>query len=83
MSTQHSQSTSTPVYTHDCDRCQFLGHFDGADLYFCEQNPSIGPTVLARYGNAGHQYTSGIGQSRHNLWLGEAYRIASNGGLLK
>ena len=46
----------TPLFTHDCDKCQFLGTFKKHDLYFC----AAGPTVVARYGNDGPEYKSGM-----------------------
>lgn len=54
---------STPTYTHDCDACLFLGtmtHKGSAhDLYFCP-NGGPGPTVIARFGDEGHEYGSGL-----------------------
>lgn len=51
-------------YQHDCDECTYLGdvyvsgeHFD---LYFCNQGGLHLPTVIARYGNEGSQYLSGL-----------------------
>jgi hypothetical protein len=46
-----------PKYDHDCDRCQFLGTFDGHDLYYC---PGGGPTIIARYSSDGPDYSSGM-----------------------
>ena len=46
-------------WKHDCDNCKFLGMFKDYDLYFCNQGGNI-PTVIARYGNEGHEYLSGI-----------------------
>jgi len=39
-------------FEHDCDRCLFLGHYDGYDLYACSD------TLIARYGLDG-DYISG------------------------
>lgn len=47
----------TPKFTHDCDRCTFLGTHLGYDVYRCAQ--CTGPTMVARYGNEGSEYTSG------------------------
>ncbi len=52
-----------PMYTHDCERCAYLGFDktdDGAlvDLYFCEQHNL--PTVIARYSSVGSDYVSGV-----------------------
>lgn len=53
----------TANYKHDCDKCVFLGVFHGDervyDGYFCNQN-SIS-TVIARFGDEGSQYLSGLG----------------------
>ena len=51
-------------YEHDgCSGCISLGNLrDGDvwyDLYYCPQNGV--PTVIARYGNEGHEYMSGMG----------------------
>lgn len=46
-------------YQHDCSRCLYLGQFEEYDLYYCEQVIG-GQTVLARYGNEGSEYLSGI-----------------------
>ena len=35
-----------PSFKHDCDKCLFLGHYDGHDLYYCAQQ--LTPTVIAR-----------------------------------
>ena len=45
-------------YTHDCDVCKSLGVMDEFDLYFC---PQVGmPTVIARFGDDGPDYESGL-----------------------
>lgn len=41
------------LFTHDCSTCEFLGTFNSHDLYVCS-----GETVIARYGNKGHEYKS-------------------------
>lgn len=46
---------ATTRYTHDCDKCIFLGTHSRYDLYYCEANP----TVIARYGAEG-DYNSGL-----------------------
>ena len=46
-------------YLHDCSRCRSLGTFHEYDLYACEQFIG-GFTVIARYGNEGCEYTSGL-----------------------
>ena len=63
----------TPMFKHDCSNCVFLGTYAGHvyadndnsrvlhDLYFCPniENPEF-PTVIARYGNKGEEYQSGM-----------------------
>lgn len=58
-----------PVFVHDCQHCTFLGHYYSnlyngqfgsiADLYHCVQGGRL-PTVIARFGNEGDQYLSGL-----------------------
>ena len=51
------------IYIHDCERCTYLGPFqhDGTkyDLYHCMECDKW-PTVVARYGDDGPEYTSGM-----------------------
>lgn len=49
-----------PKFTHDCDKCQFLGTEHGQDLYICAARmiPGMGPSILARFGNNGPDYAS-------------------------
>lgn len=55
-----------PLFTHDCNNCKFLGTYccpdnlKWCDLYFCVQLAGM-PTVIARFGNEGSNYSSGIG----------------------
>ena len=57
-------SENKPQYLHDCNSCQFLGRHEYKklnevyDLYYCEDKD--GYTVLARYGNDGEAYRSGL-----------------------
>ena len=71
-----------PQFKHDCDLCKFLGRdeWDNTpyDLYFCSKR---GPILVARYGNDGPDYVSGL-----NLKLGPlqaAERRAKKAGYLK
>lgn len=52
----------TPKFKHDCDTCRFLGHHYGYDVYVCEGqlSASLGPSIIARYGDEGLEYASGI-----------------------
>lgn len=45
-------------FKHDCDICEFLGHYEGYDLYFCAKRP--GATVIARFDHGGGDYLSGL-----------------------
>lgn len=51
-------------YKHDCNSCISLGVFGDYDLYFCNK---VLKSVLARYGNKGHEYTSGLGSANYAL----------------
>ena len=62
------------TFIHDCKRCVDLGVYidDGIehDLYFCEQFGV--PTVIARYGNSGGDYISGLSKDPGDIPLREA-----------
>lgn len=51
-----------PEYTHDCEKCVFLGRSYSDkktfDVYYCLQG-GFHPTIVARYGNSGPDYYSG------------------------
>jgi len=56
-------AAENPRYEHDCHACTFLGrrvdlHRGEVDLYHCYQLEEL-PTVIARYGDNGPDYTSG------------------------
>lgn len=51
-------STVGPVFKHDCDCCEYLGHYEEHDLYYCKDN--MIPTVSARWSGTGQDYASGI-----------------------
>lgn len=80
-----------PRFTHDCDRCVFLGADEKYDFWFCPSTKSAtGQTVIARYGSEGFEYQSGLeiaqalvksgGNSEHPLV--KALRLAEAQGLL-
>jgi hypothetical protein len=48
-----------PLFTHDSACCTFLGNDEEHDFYFCNKQVG-GETVIARYGNDGPDYISGI-----------------------
>lgn len=54
------------------------------DLYFCQKggNPGLNSTVIARYGDEGHEYKSGVIFHARDPDLGLAYRLARKLGLL-
>lgn len=60
--TQHV--TQTPRFTHDCDKCQFLGrhtspHYGEVDLWY-HGGTGISATVIARMSDSGPEYISGL-----------------------
>lgn len=63
-------------YTHDCGRCVFLGEHGEYDLYFHEGTPPVLTTVIARYGNEGGNYMSGLAFAGRIPELAEARRRA-------
>lgn len=52
---------TTRHFIHDCDECRFLGHFESDqgswDLFHCAGG-ILGGSVIARFGNSGHEYAS-------------------------
>ena len=71
-------------YKHDCDKCVYLGQHDGDDLYFCAQDSSYcHPTLIARYGNDGPEYRSGLCFKDIDPSIGAAYRLACERGVLR
>lgn len=80
----------TPYFKHDCDRCIFLGNLNNSDfhatpprkeyydLYFCKKGGMS--TVIARYGDEGHKYLSGLGFKNEVLKYAE--ELARNAGVL-
>jgi hypothetical protein len=82
----------TPKFAHDCEGCTFLanGHaiFDGVvrryDFYHCGTQLHGWPTVIARYGNEGPEYLSGLEIARlcaPEEPLGVAFALAREKGL--
>lgn len=55
--------TDVRRFEHDCAKCTFLGQFGDYDLYHClKQGPEF-PTVIARWGDDGPEYNSGMVQA--------------------
>ena len=50
----------TARFTHDCDQCKPLGQFMKYDLYYCDGCSGREETVVARFGDEGWAYISGI-----------------------
>jgi hypothetical protein len=69
-----------PKFVHDCEACKFLGHHDEHDMYYCEGGH---PTVVARYGSDGPDYTSGIELARVVPVLAAAKALAVSAGYIK
>jgi len=78
----YSPERLTPRFEHDCDRCVFLGIEGEHDLYFCVQGDGR-PTVVARYGDNGPDYTSALELADLIPALGVARRLARERGLLR
>jgi hypothetical protein len=69
-------------FKHDCSACKPLGEFNEFDLYYCQQDPNRMATVLARFGNKGLEYTSGLHFVEVKPELAEAFRRAKEAGLV-
>ena len=67
-------------YRHDCDQCTFLGQFNEHDLYYCGQHGI--PTVIARFGDMGSEYYSGLAIADQIPALAEAKKRAKEMGFL-
>lgn len=78
-----------PRYTHDCEKCEYLGTYNDHDLYHCNKMGRL-PTVIARRSSEPSDYLSGMsiaarvrsGQT-DLLPLRVAYLIAEDLGLLE
>ncbi len=79
--TMAGRGTTSPKFEHDCDLCTFLGEYQRHDLYFCDKC-TAGPTLIARYGSEGKQYTSGLELAAVDPLLAEARRRAIERGFL-
>lgn len=74
-----------PEYKHDCEECIYLGFYEGADLYYCNQphNMVKTPTLIARYSNDSWDYLSGIHFASSNKFINEAKKRAIEVGILE
>jgi hypothetical protein len=53
---EHGEELQVPQFKHDCDKCTFLASMGSHDFYYCSNSP----TVIARYGDEGPEYLSGM-----------------------
>ena len=77
--TRHNKGT--PTWTHDCERCHFLGHTIGGgrrtDLYVCDRPGSnLPPTLIARFGDEGSHYYSTDANYAHATGHAELFAAA-------
>jgi hypothetical protein len=47
----------SPIHSHDCNQCRFVGRLDGKDLYVCRK-PGLPIEYIARFGSTDREYTS-------------------------
>lgn len=72
MLRSQTMKTTKPRFKHDCDSCDFLGQYNGYDLYFCARaDSSMGGSVIARYGNDGSNYASS------GMSVASSYKLSS------
>ena len=80
---------SAPLFRHGSDCCVFVGTTQCSglknkshsyDLYVCNNGPI--PTVIARYGDKGDEYISGIPFVGMSEPLTEAFKRAQDLGIL-
>jgi hypothetical protein len=48
----------TPLYAHDCKRCEFLGRINDMDAYRCENYEGAGHSYILRFSSEGADYAS-------------------------
>ena len=68
-----------PKWEHDCEHCVFLGQYNQYDLYF-HNRPT---TIIARFGNDGPEYHSGLHMANYYPELAVAKERAIERGLLQ
>lgn len=71
--------TATPIFTHDCENCTYLGTMGSHDLYHCSQGGML-PTVIERFGNLEESYNSGMAFAELGI---EPYVTARNLAILR
>lgn len=79
------QDKSKTVFKHNCNHCHFLKHYEGQDLYWCDQFGADLWTVKSRYGHEPSQLDSGqiFATPEGNKFLYKAKLIAIEKGLVK
>lgn len=68
-----------PKFKHDCDKCEFLGTFEGHDLYVCLSKTRAMSSIIARRSSEGSDYMSSIPEhASRSSWsvMREAYARA-------
>lgn len=81
MTTEQAAAVyAKPQFTHDCDRDVYLGRYEcrlygACDLYYADHG-GMTDTVIARFGNDGPDYVSGLPLVRAVPCLTEAYKRA-------
>lgn len=61
---------SKPQFKHDCDHCEFIGHYVGHDVYKCKN------TIIARSSDDGPDYGSyDINMLKHVLVSNVSYTL--------
>lgn len=73
------ETDTTARYEHDCDECDFLGRFEGDDLYFCDIE--YNPTVISRHSSRPDDYISGMDFVEKIPVLAIAHTLAVRRGL--
>lgn len=61
-------------FIHDCDKCKPLGMMGDFDLYYCDQTGNV-PTVIARFGDDGPEYISGLNSGNSILKIAKAMAV--------
>lgn len=57
----------SPLFTHDCDACEFVGPYQGKDIYFC--GSGLETTLIVRHSSDGPDYEAGSRVLINGYWL--------------
>ena len=63
-------------FKHDCNECIPLGQENDHDLYYCNKEGGMPPTLVARFGDAGPDYKSGMELAGHDNEITRALDLA-------